>query len=93
MSGCASTAQELVDCTTISCVDQQTAKTIARQCRADLNDHHMMSMGEKRRVNATYRYPLTNEKTYINLLRTGSVGPSPYTWCRRYARWRLGAVS
>lgn len=91
IAGCAGqNSRASLACTSLECINQGLVKTVSRQCREDLNDHHMMSHAQRERINATYAYPLTNERTYTYVMRTGGLGPSPESWCRNYARWRVG---
>ncbi|MEM7077164.1 MAG: hypothetical protein AAF513_00925 [Pseudomonadota bacterium] len=91
IGGCA--AKSSGPCATEKCSKDLVIRAVSRQCLSDLNDHHMLSVSERERINNTYRYPFTNEKTYSSAMRRGNMGPSPMAWCRRYAEWRAGNFS
>jgi hypothetical protein len=52
--------------------------------------HPNATRRERKAIEATYRYPLTNTSTYYDWLRMGGQGPSPHQWCGDYARVKVG---
>ena len=78
----------LEDCETLSCVQFALAFEAHQQCTQDLFRHDRVSRAEQARINATYRYPLTNSQTYFDLSRSGMNGPTPDEWCRHFVAQR-----
>ena len=86
LAACATTT----DCTTLDCIKQtamkEAAKPYYRQCMSDLNFYPRR---ERERINAQYRYPLTNAASYSAYIMMGGRAPSPHEWCYRYSVMRV----
>lgn len=87
LAGCAQSPQE-GPCVAVACLHAQTASAVRDQCMHDLSRYTHLTKVEQDRIEQTYRYPLTNAESYGNWVRMGGRGPSPWQWCRNYARAR-----
>ena len=98
LSGCASTGQSnqldsgsvaIQSCATTSCIRDQVAKQVSKQCVSDLFWYESRSKTRQEQINAEYRYPLTSWQTFHTWSRLGQAGPAPVEWCRGYAQAKL----
>ncbi|MEM7001556.1 MAG: hypothetical protein AAF529_12285 [Pseudomonadota bacterium] len=72
-------------CRTADCFAKQTQKELREQCHRDLT-RYPRSRSARKVVDAKYRYPFTDAKTYYAWVRYGGSGPSPFEWCKHYAK-------
>ena len=94
LSGCASTpTPSAVQCLSLNCMQTQAREAVAKQCRTDLFWVDNRNRAFKKRVQATYGYPLKSSDNYNELLRMGFKGPSPDDWCRRFAEMNVQLLS
>ena len=81
IAGCA--ADSTQSCRTLACMHIQARGEIANNCM-----RHLVRYPRKlqEQIDAEYRYPLTNQDSYFAWLKLGNRGPSPWEWCKSYAK-------
>ena len=80
-ASCASRQPE--PCNSLACLHDQARQEIAEACTHDLWAYPPRRQDA---IDAEYKYPLTNHDTYSLWVRMGHRGPSPWEWCRSYAK-------
>jgi hypothetical protein len=85
LSACTAVASKR--CTTVDCMlAQEITRPLFQTCVKDLSIHDHLPPIRQRRINREYRYPATNLSTYHTLIKSGFMAPSPYDWCKAYAK-------